>query len=68
MSDIIDMANDRAALDLAMALKNHQRHDPPLPSVGQCYNCLAPLAAGLRFCDADCMTDYSDRKKAEARR
>lgn len=68
MTDIIDMANERAELDLAISIKAHQRHEPALPYVGQCYNCLTELPEGRRFCDKNCADDYDHRKRLEARR
>lgn len=65
MSDIIDQANDRAAMDLALALQKHQRHDPPLPYTGHCYNCGVPLPASMRYCDKMCCDDYEKRKRME---
>ena len=40
---------------------------PVLPANGVCYNCLAPLDPGLRFCDADCRDDYGVRRTSEVR-
>ncbi len=68
MADIIDKANDRAALDLQRALAAAARAAPPLPYVGQCYNCEASLPPSMRFCDGDCCRDYEKRQRAEAMR
>jgi len=66
--DIIDVANDRADRDLSIALAQAMRHEPPLPAVGQCYNCLDSLPDGVRFCDCDCRNDYTNRKRMESMR
>lgn len=68
MADIIDQANDRAALDLQRALAAATRGVPPLPFTGQCHNCEAPLPGSMRFCDADCCRDFEKRLRAEAMR
>lgn len=68
MADIIDMANDRAEMDLQRALDAAMHTPPPLPFCGQCYNCEASLPFSLRFCDSDCCRDYEKRRRAEQQR
>ena len=68
MSDVIDMACEREQIDRDLAIANALRSTPVLPACGQCYNCLDPLPAGLRFCDSECRNDYATRKAAEVRR
>lgn len=65
MADIIDQANDRAAMDLQRALDAAMHMPPPLPFIGQCYNCETELHFSLRFCDGDCCRDYEKRQRAE---
>lgn len=68
MADIIDQANDRAEMDLQRALTAALRSAPVLPFIGECHNCSEPLPGSLRFCDADCRSDFELRKQAESRR
>lgn len=57
MPDIIDTANDAAALFLADSLA-HVPTDA-LPLTGFCHNCEEETAA--HFCSKDCMDDYEYR-------
>lgn len=57
MPDIIDTANDAAALFLADSIA-HAQHKP-LPLTGFCHNCEEETAA--HFCSKDCMDDYEYR-------
>ena len=68
MADFSDKASDREELDRGIALAAARCHVPDLPSIGQCYNCDAPLPDGARFCDCDCRNDYATRKRCEALR
>ena len=61
MADEIDMANDRAQMDLDLALACARRHEPQLIAVGFCYNCHETLADERVFCDGDCRDDYEHR-------
>ena len=67
MSDIIDQANERIELDLAMALKRAAGHPPSLPYTGVCHNCGDITGGGRRFCDTDCRDDYDARAAFERR-
>lgn len=62
--DEADMAQvqEEGALKAARA----RRHET-LPAIGQCYSCHESVAAGLRFCDRDCMADW-ERVQAARRR
>jgi len=66
--DDIDYAQEREQSDRALAIAAAARSAPELPACGQCYNCLATLPEGVRFCDCDCRNDYAIRKAAEVRR
>lgn len=68
MADVIDFACEREQLDRDLAIASALHSEPPLPAVGQCYNCLSPLPDGVRFCDCDCRNDYANRKRCEALR
>lgn len=57
MPDIVDTANDAAALFLADSLA-HVPTDA-LPLTGFCHNCEEPVAA--HFCDRECHRDYEYR-------
>lgn len=57
MADIIDTANDAAALFLADSLA-HVPNDA-LPLTGLCHNCDEPVEA--HFCDRECHRDYEYR-------
>lgn len=55
MADFADVAAEREQLDTARAI-----------NAARCYNCDAPVGAGLVFCDADCRDDWQARKRLEA--
>jgi hypothetical protein len=62
MSDIIDMANDRADQNLALSLKAARAPISTLPATGHCHNCDEELdGEALRFCDTDCRNDWQKR-------
>lgn len=60
MSDVIDMANDRAERDLELALKSKRPAGPD--ATGRCLWCNAPVPRGVRWCDADCRDDWEHEK------
>ena len=64
MSDEIDLANDRAALavDAALRLAHDAALHPVVEATGLCLFCGEPLAAGLRWCDADCRDDWQRQR------
>lgn len=66
--DDIDRAQEREQTDRDAAIAAAACSAPPLPAVGQCYNCTASVPDGVRFCDADCTRDYERIKNAEVRR
>lgn len=70
MADEIDRACEREQLDRerAIAAALSAAAAPVLPACGVCYNCESSVPAGMRFCDADCLKDWQDRKNAEVRR
>ena len=35
----------------------------PLPAIGICYNCEAPVADGKTYCDDECREDHQARRK-----
>ena len=58
LSDIVDTANDAAALFLADSLA-HVPTDA-LPVTGTCHNCDEPVEA--HFCDKECARDWEYRQ------
>lgn len=68
--DDIDRAQQREQMDreAAIAAAANASSVPPLPACGECYNCQSSVPEGVRFCDADCRTDWDSRKSAEVRR
>jgi len=69
VSDIIDDANERADLDLQLALAAQRRRATdvqPLPKV--CDNgCGEKPAERSRYCSKDCMLDHSARQTQRRR-
>ena len=68
MADDIDRAQEREQIDRDAAINAAAHTEPVLLACGQCYNCQSSVPEGVRFCDADCRTDWDDRKNAEVRR
>jgi hypothetical protein len=66
--DDIDRACEREQMDRDLAIAAAAQHEPMLPACGECYNCQASVAPGLRYCDKSCADDHSARKSAEVRR
>lgn len=67
MADFADVAAEREQLDTARAINAARCRSPSEPVAGgRCYNCDAPVGAGLVFCDADCRDDWQARKRLEA--
>lgn len=56
--DLIDRAAAHADAMREAAIVSARRGAPSLPARGECFNCEAPLANGLRFCDTYCMEDW----------
>lgn len=62
MATVDDKATEAEERDRALAL---QRRRPAGPeAVGTCLFCTAPLAAGHRWCDADCRDDWERARGA----
>lgn len=57
MADEIDIANDRAAMDLERALAA-ARGIPGPEATGCCLWCEEPVAEGRRWCNAACRDDW----------
>lgn len=66
--DEIERAQEREQADRAAAIAAALARAPALPACGECYNCQSAVPPGLRFCDADCRSDWDERKRAEVRR
>lgn len=64
--DIIDQANDRVEMDLRIALSVARTAPAPLPYIGKCHNCGAPLPESMRYCDKQCCEDHEHRLKRQA--
>ncbi len=58
--DQLDRAQQEHDLHLSLQLKHR---NPTLPVTGRCHWCLSSLEADLKFCDSDCLADYSKNKK-----
>lgn len=62
MSDIIDMANERADQHLALSLQAARVPTCVLPATGYCHNCGEDVAReDWRFCDTECRNDWQKR-------
>lgn len=68
MMDIIDRANEIAAI--AVDAKISLSHSAPdeVEPVGVCLNCAAQVPDGLRWCDADCRDDWQARRNRRSGR
>lgn len=63
MSDEVDRANELSEVLLAASIRNaSEQLTPKYPPKGRCYNCDEPLAAGHRWCDASCQSDFMHRE------
>lgn len=67
MMDDIDRAQARELADRELAMRQHAGHAPELPAMGICHYCGSSVAAGHRFCDADCRDGW-DNEQAAMRR
>lgn len=69
MSDIIDDANDRADMDLSLALAAQRRRvTDVLPIPKECQNdCGTENEPGARFCCTDCREMFEARQKQRRR-
>lgn len=68
MADEIDRAQEREQIDRDLAIAAAVVSAHVLPACGECYNCQSAVSGALRFCDADCRSDWERRKNAEVRR
>lgn len=68
MTDIFDLATDREEQERERAIAAARQPVRVLAFTGHCYNCQAPLAPSMRFCDAMCCEDFEKRQRAEAMR
>lgn len=64
MSDIIDLANERAEQFLAHSLSNAAVGHKMKPC-GLCFNCEHPLPPDQLFCDSDCRDDWQLRNPSK---
>lgn len=62
--DIIDQANDTAALFTRAALSQRAPEGPE--ATGYCLNCDARLAPKQRWCDTACRDDWEKVRRAAA--
>ncbi len=63
MADIIDIANERAAIYEKAALSQRKPEGPD--ATGECLNCEAPLAPGVRWCDQHCRDDWQLNQRSK---
>lgn len=66
MATVDDQATEREELDRELALRN-RRDEGPRPC-GHCHYCSETVAAGLRWCDAECRDDWEAEKRAARER
>jgi len=67
MADIIDMANDRAEMDLQRAVAAARNSNGlEAAATGQCLHCGAHVRGDRRWCDTDCRDDW-DRNNRNRR-
>lgn len=62
--DIIDQGNEAAEIFRKSALSQRKPDGPE--ATGHCLNCDARLAPKLRWCNADCRTDWEKAERAKA--
>lgn len=60
MSDEADNAQECIERDIENALRKPREQGPQ--ATGHCLNCDTPVAVGVRWCDHDCMSDWSKRR------
>ena len=63
-SDLIDQANEAAEIFRRAAISQRAPEGPA--ATGECHNCGAGLAVGLRWCDAACRDDWEKGRRAIA--
>lgn len=69
MADIVDEANDKAAVLLAATLLNHRRKAiVATPGIGLCLNCGEDVEGERRWCSPDCRDDWQLEQKRRERK
>ena len=63
--DIYDQATEREEKERELSIAAARRSAPVLPYTGVCYNCEAPTAPSVRFCDSLCLEDFEKRERAK---
>jgi hypothetical protein len=61
--DICDQATETEEYFMSLALSEHRNNRYVLASIGRCHYCDEQIAAGERFCDAECRDDYEHEQK-----
>ena len=59
--DDADRADMQTEEMLQRRIRYISQHQTLVQATGICLNCETPLIDGKRFCDYDCMTDWSKR-------
>lgn len=67
MTDEIDIASDREQMARDAAIKNASTFNSGLKACGKCLNCGEEIASELRWCDAECRTDFEYRNEEPSR-
>lgn len=60
MSDAADLGNERAEQFLNHSIGQVKKPEID-PANGYCFNCDEPVAEGMRWCNADCCSDWQAR-------
>ena len=64
MADQFDRASDLEELDRQSAMNLQQKQAKPAAEAGgHCLYCYEPLAAGYRWCNAECRDDWDEEQK-----
>lgn len=61
MADEIDHSERMAYELLTRAIAHAASQKLEVEAIGKCHNCGTRLSGGLRWCDADCRTDWERR-------
>lgn len=65
MADDVDQANDVSALLLADAIAKKKK-TVEAEATGECLNCSTKVAAGRRWCNAECRDEYERDENADS--